>query len=327
MIPRFSITAGGITADSSSLTDSGLPVSVRVDLRLNQINTAVIRMGLVPKGSVAVGDPVKIEMGNEANGTETVFTGIVSELRQETMAYTIWCSSALATLTHLRVNKVYAQQKAGDIVRDIASIAEVSTGSVETGLDYPVYALGADRHLLAHLHNLARRDGFDLYADADDTLVYAAYAPGPGLSQKLRYGAEILAYHSETHAARADGVEVYGESPASLGEGDKAYSWLTKEEVKGNAGNSSGNVLRIADPSIRNQDAAGTAAEKILAELSTEMSGWTEALGTPKPKLGAAIKLADLPQNGPNGTFKITAVRHHFDKQRGYTTIIYWKEE
>lgn len=326
MIPQFSITAGSMTADSRSLTDSGLPVSVRVDLRLNQVNTAQIRLGLVPGDSVAVGDPVTIALGNAENGQETVFTGIINELRQTTGCYSIWCSSSLEALTRLRVNKVYTQQKAGDIVSDLASIATLDTATVESGLDYPFYALGADRHLLAHLHALAKRDGFDAYADHDDALVYAAYSPGFGESYTARYGAEIIAYHCEKQGTATDGVEVYGESPASLGEGDKAYSWLTKEEVKGSAGSSSGNVLRISDPSIRNQDAAGIAAEQILAQLSRQKTGWVKVLGTPEPALGKEILLEDVPQDGPNGSFKITGVRHQLDKQIGYTTIIYWEE-
>jgi hypothetical protein len=326
MIPAYSISAGGITAASDSLTKSGLPVSLRVDLRMKQINTAIIRLGPVPEGNVAVGDEVEIELGDDEGGTAKVFTGVVSELRRQAGGYTIWCSSALQCLTRLHVNKVYEQQKAGDIVSDLAGIAELSSGSVEAGLSYPFYAIGSDRHLLDHLLTLAKRDGFDLYADVDDALVYAAYSGPLGLPLKLRYGAEILEFHAEEQAAAVDGVEVYGESPASLGEGDKAYSWLTKEEVKGNAGSSSGNVLRMAIASIRNQDAAGIAAENILAELSLKNSGWVEVLGTSKPELGGTIELSDIPDGGPNGSYKVTGVKHRLDKTHGFITTVFWRE-
>ncbi len=325
MIPQYKITAGSMTADSTGLTDSGLPIALRVDLRLNQINTAEIKLGLVPGDAIAVGDAVTIELGDDDNGTSLVFTGVVTELRQQMGSYSIWASSAMQALSQLRVNKLYEQQKAGDIVSDIGSIAELSTGNVESGLTYPAYALGADRHLLAHALALATRDGFDLFADADDALGFAAYSGDP--SHELRYGAEILDYYCEEQAAQVDGVEVYGESPASLGQGDKAYAWLTKEDVKGNAGSSSGNVLRVADPSIRNQDAAGSAAEKIFAAMGVKKRGWVEALGTPEPVLGGAITLTDLPDDGPDGSFKITAIRHLLDKQRGYVTTIFWKED
>lgn len=326
MIPAYSISAGGITAASDSLTKSGLPVSVQVDLRLNQINTAIVRLGPVPGGSVAVGDPVEIEMGYDDGGTDKVFAGVVTELRRQAGGYTIWCSSAMHCLTRLNVNKVYEQQSAGDIVSDLAGIAELSSGSVEAGLSYPFYAIGSDRHLLGHLLVLAGRDGFDLYADVDDALVYAAYSSPLGLVPKLRYGAEILEFHAEEQAAKVDGVEVYGESPASLGEGDKAYSWLTKEEVKGNAGSSSGNVRRVAVASIRNQDAAGIAAENILAALSLKNSGWVEALGTAGPVLGGSIQLSDIPDDGPNGSYKVTGVRHRLDKTHGFITTVHWRE-
>lgn len=326
MIPLYSISAGGITAESDSLTKSGLPVSVRVDLRMNQVNTAVVRLGLVPDGSVAVGDPVEIELGYDDGGTEKVFSGVVSELRRQAGGYTIWCSSAMQSLTRLHVNKVYEQQSAGDIVSDLASIAELSSGSVEAGLSYPFYAVGSDRNLLDHMLVLAERDGFDLYADTDDALVYEAFSAPLALLPKFRYGAEILEFHSEEQEVAVDGVEIYGESPASLGEGDKAYSWLTKEEVKGDAGSSSGNVLRMAIASIRNQDAAGIAAENILAGLSVKKLGWVEALGTPKPVLGGSIELSDIPDSGPNGKYKVTGVRHQLDKNHGFITTIHWRE-
>ncbi|MCB9232792.1 MAG: hypothetical protein H6581_14065 [Bacteroidia bacterium] len=314
-----------MSADSDSLTQSGLPVSVRVDLRLNQINTAVIRLGLAPGDTVAVGDPVSIELGDADQGTETVFTGVISEIRQQTAAYTLWCSSAMQALSQLRINKVYEQQKAGDIVSDLASLAEIDTDKVESGLTYPFYALGADRHLLSHLQMLARRDGFDLFANPDDALTFAPWASSQG--QELRYGAEILDYNFEELAPTLDGVEVYGESPASLGEGDKAYSWLTKEEVKGNAGNSSGNILRVADPSIRNQDAAASAAEKLMNAFSTQKLGWVEAMGTPTVKLGGTVTLSELPEDSLNGDYKITGIRHLYDKMNGFVTTINWEEK
>jgi hypothetical protein len=325
MIPQYNITAGAMSADSTGLTDSGLPVAIRVDLRLNQINTAEITLGWVPGDTVAVGDAVTIELGDADNGVEMVFTGLVTELRQQMGSYRIWATSALQTLTRHRVNKAYEQQKAGDIISDMASIAEVSTGNVESGLTYPFYALGADRNLLAHAHAMAGRDGFDLFADPDDALVLAAFSGDP--AHEFTYGMDILDYFSEEQAAQYEGVEVYGESPASLGQGDKAYSWLTKEEVKGNAGGSSGNILRVADPSIRNQDAAGTAAEKLFASFGVKKKGWVEALGTPGPVLGGAVTLTDLPDGGPSGDFKITGIKHQLDKYRGYITTVYWKEE
>ena len=45
-----------------------------------------------------------------------------------------------------------------------------------------------------------------------------------------------------------DGVEVYGSSPAGQGQGEDASSWLTKKDVKGAAGKSTGRVHRVADP-------------------------------------------------------------------------------
>ncbi|MFM2375069.1 MAG: hypothetical protein RLZZ165_166 [Bacteroidota bacterium] len=324
MVPKYIISAGAMTADSTDARKSSLPVGLRVDLRLNQINTAEISLSWKPSEPVKIGDAVTIQLGQVDEGTKKVFTGIVTELSHQTAGYVIHCSSGLQALTLRCVNKSYEQQKAGDIVSDIASIAKCKKGKVSGGLSYPSYAIGAERHLLSHLLTLAARDGFDVYADADDRLCYTAFSGSP--THRLGYGAEIISYFSEEQAATLDGVEVYGESPASLGQGDKAYSWLTKGEVRGRAGKGSGNLLRVADPSIRNQSAAGTAAERIFATLGSARKGHVNAMGTPGPVLGGAIAMAGLPDGGPSGSFKITGIKHTLDKQNGFITTVDWRK-
>lgn len=324
MIPAYSITAGAITADSSSLTESGLPVAVRVDLRQNQLNTAMIRFGLPPTDSVAVGDPVQIALGDE-DGQGNVFTGIVTELQRQVGSFTILASSSMEALSRQRINKLYEERKAGDIVKDLLDGLSITAGTVEDGMSYPAYAAGADRNLMSHLLVLARRDGFVVYADPDDALHYRAHPADPVI--KGRYAANLLQYLVSDAPATFVGVEVYGESPASLGEGDKAYAWLTKQEVKGSSGESQGNVLRMRDPSVRNEDAASTAAENLLAELKPRKRGQVTLLGDFNATLGGALELSDLPDDGPNGSYLITQVRHQLDKRNGYITTIWWQEE
>lgn len=324
MIPAYLITAGAMTADSSSLTESGLPVAVRVELRQNQINTALIRLGLPPSDAIAVGDPVSIELGDE-DGQEKVFTGVVTELQRQVGVYTILASSSMEALSRQRVNKLYEERKAGDIAKDIADTVTLSVGTVEDGMSYPVYAVGAERNLLSHLLNLAQRDGYVAYADAEDALNFRAHPADPVV--KAQYGVNLLDYHAVEAPAAVVGVEVFGESPASLGEGDKAYAWLTKQEVKGSAGESQGNVLRLQDPSVRNEDAAGKVAENFLAARGPRKRGYVIVLGNQAAVLGGSLELSDLPGDGPNGSYPITQVRHQLDKRNGFITTIWWQEE
>lgn len=324
MIPAYRITAGAMTADSSSLTASGLPVALRVELRQNQVNTAMIRLGLQPSDTVAVGDPVQIALGDE-DGQENVFTGVVTEIQRQVGAYTILASSGLEALSRQRINKLYEERKAGDIVKDLLDAATLTAGTVEDGMSYPAYAAGADRNLMSHVLQLARRDGYVLYADQEDAIHYRAHPAGPTV--KARYAANLLEYHAADAPANVVGVEVYGESPASLGEGDKAYAWLTKQEVKGSAGESQGNVLRMRDPSVRNEEAAGKAAENMLAGYSPRKRGQVTILGDCSAVLGGSLEIIDLPGDGPNASYHITQVRHQLDKRNGFITTIWWQEE
>jgi hypothetical protein len=267
---------------------------------------------------------VQVALGDE-DGVETVFTGIVTEIQRQVSAFTILASSAMEALSRLRMNKLYEERKAGDIVKDLLDAVPLTAGTVEDGMSYPAYATGADRNLISHLLQLAGRDGYVVYADAEDALHYRAHPAAP--TATARYGANLIDAVAFDAPAATVGVQVFGESPASLGEGDKAYAWLTKQEVKGSAGESQGHVLRIQDPSVRNEDAAGKMAEKLLAEHRARKRGRVTVLGDPTAVLGGSLELSDLPGDGPNGTFPITQVRHQLDKRNGFITTIWWQEE
>ena len=335
MIPRYKITVGSIEIDSSSITAAGMPVDIRVDLWLGKLNSASLFLYLGDSGQVAPGDLVEIELGESSSGgglipnpfggggdTDLVFTGIVSSAKRTLRSWEIWCSSALESMAKVRANKYYEKQKAGDIVNDLASIASVDTGSVENGMEYPYYAIGQDRSLWEHAAALAVQNGYECYADTEDKLVFAPFPSNN--SHSFDYGVNLLEAEADEQTVGIEGVEVYGESPASLGEGPDASTWFTKEEVKGSAGSSSGNVWRVFDPSIRNTDTAGLAAEGILAQVETKRSGMAKVMGT-AVVLGDEIELNDAP-GGIDGKYKAVRIRHLLNKHKGFVTTINFKE-
>lgn len=335
MIPRYKIHIGSIEIDSSSITAAGMPVDIRVDLCFNKLNSAELFLYLGEMGKVEAGDEVTIELGESGGGgslvpnpfggggdTDLVFTGIVASARRSLEGWHISCSSTLENMAKIRANKYYEQQKAGDIVSDLASIASVDTGDIESGIEFPYFAIGQDRSLWEHSVALAQRNGFHCYADAEDKLAFAAFSGNN--SHSFEYGVDILAVDSKTESSGIEGVEVYGESPASLGEGPDASTWLTKEDVKGSAGSGSGKVLRISDPALRNTDTAGTAAEGLFALLSSRRNGKLKAKGK-AVVLGDEIELEGVP-GGLDGTFMACRIQHRLSKDKGFVTTINWKE-
>jgi hypothetical protein len=126
----------------------------------------------------------------------------------------------------------------------------------------------------------------------------------------------------DEQTAPLSGVDVYGESPASHGQGTDGVSWLTKKEVKGSAGDTAGRVLRVIDPTARTEDAAKQIATAILTASTAKPRGVLKVLGSPGVKLGDAVNIAEMPLDSQNGTFKVTGVTHTLTSTSGFVTTL-----
>ena len=142
----------------------------------------------------------------------------------------------------------------------------------------------------------------------------------------MEYGKSILQFTIEENTPPHEGVNVFGESPTGHGQGKDAYSWLTKKEVKGSSGKSSGSILSIADPVLKDVSAASTVAESIAQTKNITRWGKAKVLGNKKITLGATIKVSGIPESQLNGSYKVCGVIHTISKEAGFTTTIYWKE-
>ncbi len=322
MKPTFKMSVGSLNIDSTQITLPGLAVAIVVDLQLDAPNIARISLDFHTDTSIVPGDAVEIQLG--LDGAQKVFSGVVQEITKGIQGPTIYCQSGLAALINDRLNKLYEKQKAGDIVNDLAQKAGLSTATVESGFEFPVYVLGDDQSAFEHILHLARRNGFDCYADVDDKLIFAAYQGNT--VHPFQYALDILDLNLDQAQNPVSGVEVYGSSPSSHGQGAEAYSWFTKKEVKGSAGTTSGLTLRLSDPTLKDLESAGSVAQAILERVSRSKSGSLKALGSAKAQLGDAIQISDMPDSSLDGTYKITGVKHVLNKARGYTTVLHWTE-
>ncbi len=321
MKPTYHINFGSLGIDSRQITTNGLSINILVDLQINMINTARIILDYKSANQIAGGDQVEIEFGT--NGPQKVYTGIVEEIIKGILNCTILCQSSCTAMVTTKVNKLYEKQKAGDIVNDLAQIAGVTIGTIENGLEYPVYILGKDRNMFEHTLELAHHNGFDCYANVGDKIVFSKYM-GTSVHQ-FQYGVNIFDFKLDESSPSFSTVEIYGESPSSLGLGKDAYSWLTKQEVKGSAGNGEA-PLRICNPTLKDLDSAGIVAQSILEQISKSKSGSLKVLGHPEIKLGDAIQISDMPDSNLDGTYKITGIKHKLSKHSGFITIIDWTE-
>lgn len=287
------------------------------------VNTCTIVLASPQDLSITTDDPVSLELGYEQK-TTLVFTGKVSTVNWKMDRVRIDAVSSLASLTIAHFNFIYEKPQAGDIVKDLLKQGKLTPGKIESGIKYSTSALGDRMSAYDHLQKLAQHCGYDLYANTEDKVVFAPYKPAN--THEFNYGEDILTFSLEQPSMGVEQVEIYGESPASQGQGEKASSWLTKKEVKGTAGSNSGVTLRLAEPTARTQAIAQKVAEGILANKRSRQRGRMKVLGNPLVKLGDGVKTTKMPNKKQNGTFKVSGVSHRLDRRRGFCTIIDWEE-
>jgi phage protein D len=279
--------------------------------------------GAAPAPDVTVGDSGAVELGYEDDAAEPVFTGQVDEVRRSVEGSArVAAVNGGALLSRLRVNQSYEQQKAGDIVRDLAGRAGADTDTIEDGADFPFYVVDDGRNAYRHIAALARKSGFLAYFTPEDKLSFAPFAAGQPV-QTFTYGEDVLSLDATEVVPAVSTVTTVGEGAAGS-QGQEAWSWLVKDPsaVTGSAG--SGDPERLVqDASLRSTEAAQGAAEGIIdAAGRMSLTGELRVPGSPAVVVGSAVEVVGAPQDALNGLFMVRRVRHHFSKQGGFTTLI-----
>lgn len=139
----------------------------------------------------------------------------------------------------------------------------------------------------------------------------------------FHYGIDILDLYLFNHQPTSDQIRIYGESPAS-NQGTDTWHWLAKDlqPFRGEVGEG-GKILSIQDGTIKTKDAADRFATAKLGAIKDQATrGKLKILGNPTVKLGDAIEIKSAPKPELNGLFKVTSVRHIFNKRDGYLTFI-----
>lgn len=287
------------------------------------VNSCRLALNLSDSPSLQPGDAVTVALGY--NGDRTlVFTGQAQQIIWGIRQVQIEAESSFRALTVARFNRLYETSTAGAIVSDLAAELGISLDQVDDGIQFPVYAIGDRQTVYSALQTLSNQCGVDFYANSADKLVFRGNTSSP--LHRFEYGVNILDLQGLTQPAAIAGVEVYGESPASQGQGNQAVSWLTKQEVKGNAGSTSGTVRRLIDPTARTQAIANRIAQAELKARSKQQQGTLKVLGNPAVQLGDRVQIANMPNPSQNGTFKVTGIKHDLNHTQGFYSTIYWEE-
>jgi len=314
MRPNYEVTVG--SKKFSRETGPEL-VSLRV-FRNVGLPTDSAELFLIGSNSYSFkkGDDTKIKLGYD-DKTEPVFRGAVENINQELNTVRITALGSGAKLLRLRLNRIYLSQTVGQIVKNIAQEAKIQVKTASDGITVPIYTITDKMNGYEHILRLAERCNFDAYFTEDEQLVFKEW--GKSKNHPIKYGHEIIRLEAFDYSPLYKSTEVYGESPSSI-KGSDTYHWLTKKEVKGEAG--SGEVLSVHDPAIRDQKTAETVAKARMEKLKYTLGLVVDTVGKPAIKLGDTVTFENAPYSGLKGTLEVRSLEHNLSKDRGFMSIV-----
>jgi phage protein D len=271
--------------------------------------------------NVKHGDLISVEL-TAGGSSAKVMTAEVHSITSSLGQTKITGRTGLEKLANVRLNHTYENQSLSQIVRDLAGQAGITTGEVATGSTYPYLLVHEWRNLLSQLRELARRDGLDLYFDAENKLTLKKFDKSSA-DHTFYYGIDILDLSLFNHRETAGRLVVYGESPVSS-QGADTWHWAAKDlsPFRGEVGRGRA-TLAVQDAALRTKDAADSlAAAKLGAAADAATGGRLKLLGRPQVTPADAIEIREAPKPELNGLFKVAQVRHVFSKREGYVTYV-----
>lgn len=314
---NYSVTIGSGTFSSSS-ADFLISLTSCASLDV-PVNSCSIVLAYSSDVTVASGDAVTVKLGYDNEAT-VVFTGVVYALEVGLETIRIQALSSFTGLTTTYCNLMYEQSAAGTIIEDFFSMGSVTAGTVEPGMTLAVYDVCDHYSLYDEAKKLALYNGLDLFADKDDKGQCKTFMPASPVM--CQYGSTILSFSTRTNTAVRTGTEIYGESPVGQGQGDDAVSWLTKKDVKGEDGDTSGYTKRIFEPGARNTNNAGTIAKNIMTEAKKIDFAQAVLLGDAALELTGTVLISGMPDSAADATYKIRGVSHRLSPVKGFTTCV-----
>ncbi len=268
----------------------------------------------------ALADAGTVELGYDDSGLEVVFRGRLESLhRGLDGAMQAVAVNAAADLAALRLNRSFEDQRAGDVVQDLAAEAGVATGQIDDGVELPFIVVDDRRSAWSQIAELAARSGLAAWISAGGELTMAV----PGGGEPVRtftYGQDLLAIDA-IEATSAAPLTWVGEGAAGSSGGD-AWAWLVKDPAPLTAA-AAGAARVMSDASLRSADAVRTAAAAHQGRQGA--AGWRAVLRVPGAAAvfpAAAITVEGTPEAALDGSFTVRRVRHRYTKASGFTTLL-----
>ena len=269
---------------------------------------------------VTWGDQISLAL-TSGDKSGTVMTAELRSIRASLGETVVTGRTGGHRLVTTRINQVYQGQTAKQIVTDVASQSGVTPGDMDDGGTYSYFVSHESRNAWAHVRDIALRDGLDVWFDGDNHLAMKKFQKTTA-DHTVYYGIDVLDLDLLNVEPSSEHVFIYGESTAS-NTGSDTWYWMAKDlqPFRGEAGKGA-KLLGLSDSAVRTKDAAGNfAAAKFGAIKDGATAGRLRLMGDPTIQLGDSIEIKSAPKPELNGVFKITSVRHIYNKREGFITI------
>jgi len=314
MRPNYEVTVG---SESFSSGNGGDVINIRVTRNIG-LPTDSCEVFLVGGKDYSFNkdDQARVLLGYDEN-LVPVFSGLVDNIERGIATVRVTALGFAVGLLRLRLYRVYLSQTAGGIVSDLAQEAGLQVKKASDGISLPQYVVDYTANAYEHILRLADRCNFDAYMTDDEQLVFQEW--NGGKKHSLEYGKDVIGIEELDFSPVYVGTRVYGESPSSV-KGFDTYHWLTKQEIKGEAG--SGTALSVHDPAIKDKQTAETVAKARLSKLKYTLAAVVETVGKPEITLGDTVAVKSMPTATLMGELDVRGVEHYLSKSKGFTTRI-----
>ncbi|HEV2756802.1 MAG TPA: hypothetical protein VG318_13620 [Actinomycetota bacterium] len=322
LTPAYRVTLGDTVVDTTDEPRASSVVALTVSLDLDALcDACTLTLGGDWAALPEVDDEARIELGYAGGDLALVLSGVVASVEQRLTGARVVVHDRGALLLRTFHDETYQSRTAGAIVRDLARRAEVTTGTVEDGIDFPAYVVDGRRSAGQHVRALARLCGFETYLQPGGELVFERYVGGKTV-HVFEHAEHLVEVERGERVPRVATVEAWGEGTGRAG--GQRWAWLTKDfsPSRGTAG-SGGTKLLVERPALRTAAAARTVAQVTLNEAASRaVAGTITGSGREAVKLGDAVRIAGVPGDDVDGSYQVRGVTHRLDKRRGYVTKV-----
>ncbi len=316
-----------VTLDGRRLTSAeGAVMRARVRLGLGPAHDAadIFCWPSSKLKDASVGATLSVALG-DAGSEAAVWAGEVTAVRLTPDGVALEGLASSIALSRTFTSQSFLGVSVADLVRQLASAANVPVDRASGDTTLSAYAVDDRRSVWAHLNDLARLVGADLMVTAGGALAFVAPSASPGAaigsaasqvrslvgaaSSGLRYGATLLDWRATTRAASdTTSVAAYGSASES---GRDKWHWIPRDF------NASGSGAVRIGYAVRTRDGA-TALADALAARAKRATRRTQvvAVGDPTLRPGQTTQISDIPGDA-GGDLRLVAVEHLLDGDAG----------